>query len=88
MEVRLAVKTVESAREQVAVSEENLKLAEQELELARDRFTEGVTNNIEVVTAQTSLEQARDQRVDALYLYSLAGVNLHRALGQVEKVYQ
>lgn len=88
VEVRLALKTLESAQEQVKVAEENLKLAETELELARDRFQEGVTNNIEVVTAQTALEQARDRRVDALYLFNLAKVNLNRALGQVEKIYQ
>ncbi len=88
MEVRMAMKTIESARQQVAVAEENLKLAETELELSRDRFQEGVTNNIEVVQAQTSLEQARDRKVDALYLFNLARVNLDRALGEVEKAYQ
>lgn len=88
VEVRLAVKTLESAREQVKVAAENVKLAETELELARDRFQEGVTNNIEVVNAQTALEQAQDRKVDALYLYNLARVNFHRALGQVEKIYQ
>lgn len=88
VDVRLALKTLESARQQVSVAEENLKLAETELELSRDRFQEGVTNNIEVVNAQTSLEQARDRRVDALYLFNLARVNLDRALGQVERIYQ
>ena len=88
VEVRLALKTLESARQQVSVAEENLKLAESELELSRDRFQEGVTNNIEVVNAQTSLEQARDSKVDALYLFNLARVNLDRAVGQVEKIYQ
>ncbi|MBZ5555060.1 MAG: TolC family protein [Acidobacteriia bacterium] len=88
VEVRLALKTLESTRQQVAVSEENLKLSQTELELARDRFQEGVTNNIEVVNAQTSLEQARDRRIEALYLFNLARVNLDRALGQVEKIYQ
>ncbi len=88
MEVRLGLKTLNSARQLVQVSEENLKLAETELELARDRFQEGVTNNIEVVNAQTSLEQARDRRVDALYLFNLARVNLDRALGQVDRIYQ
>ncbi|MDD5541645.1 MAG: TolC family protein [Acidobacteriia bacterium] len=88
VEVRLALKTIESARQQVRVSEENLSLAETELELSRDRFQEGVTNNIEVVNAQTSLEQARDRKVDALFLFNLARVNLDRALGQVERIYQ
>ncbi|MFI5175414.1 MAG: TolC family protein [Terriglobia bacterium] len=88
VEVRIALKTLESAHQQVEVAEENVKLSQTELELSRDRFQEGVTNNIEVVTAQTSLEQARDRRIDALYLFNLARVNLDRALGQVEKIYQ
>jgi outer membrane protein len=88
VEVRRALKTLESARQQVVVAEENLKLSQTELELARDRFQEGVTNNIEVVNAQTSLEQARDGRIDALFLFNLARVGLDRALGQVEKIYQ
>ena len=88
VEVRLALKTLESARQQVTVAEENLKLAQTELELSRDRFKEGVTSNIEVVDAQTSLEQALDHRIEALYLFNLARISLDRALGQVEKVYQ
>jgi outer membrane protein len=88
IEVRLGLKTLDATRRLVHVAEENLSLAETELELARDRFQEGVTNNIEVVNAQTSLEQARDRKVDALYLFNLARVNLDRALGQVEKIYQ
>ncbi|MBZ5537762.1 MAG: TolC family protein [Acidobacteriia bacterium] len=88
LEVRRALKTLESARQQVVVAEENLKLSLTELELARDRFQEGVTSNIEVVNAQTSLAQARDGRIEALYLFNLARVGLVRAVGQVEKIYQ
>ena len=45
---------------------QGLDLAQQELRLAEDRFRNGVTDNIEVVTAQDALAAAQDDRITAL----------------------
>ena len=65
-EIRKAVLDLESTEQQVAVTQQGLDLAQQELRLAEDRFRNGVTDNIEVVTAQDALSSAQDDRITAL----------------------
>src|ERR1035441_6201239 len=57
-ELRQALLDLESTESQVTVTEEALHLAERELSLTEDRFRNGVTDNIEVTTAQSSLASA------------------------------
>ena len=56
--------------------------------MAQDRFRNGVTDNIEVVTAQDTLASAQDDRIMALARHADAGMALARALGATEKIYQ
>lgn len=86
LEVRDALLTIESAQEQVAVAMDGLKLALKELDLARERFAVGVATNIEVTNAQTSVAQARDNLIDALFNFNAARVNLARAQGRLEEL--
>ena len=83
-DVRLAIQTEMTTIDQVKAAQQNLQLAERELQMARDRFAAGVADNIEVVNAQTSLEQARDSEVNALAQYNTARINLAFALGRIE----
>jgi len=83
-DVRLALVALASAIEQVRAAEATLKLAERELRMARDRFAAGVADNIEVVQAQTSLENGRNGRVAAIAVYNTAQVNLAAALGRAQ----
>lgn len=87
-ELRKAVLDLESTENQVTVTEAALHLAEQELSLAEDRFRNGVTDNIEVVTAQDSLASAQDDRITALARHADAVMALVRSLGGTEKIYQ
>jgi outer membrane protein TolC len=87
-ELRKAVLDLESTENQVTVTEAALHLAERELSLAQDRFRNGVTDNIEVVTAQASLASAQDDRVMALARHADAVMALVRSLGGTEKIYQ
>ncbi|MCA9470624.1 MAG: TolC family protein [Nitrospirales bacterium] len=83
LEVRDALLTIESAQQQVEVAQLGLKLSLQELDLARERFTVGVATNIEVTNAQTSVAQARDNLIEALFTFNAARVNLARAQGRL-----
>ena len=83
-DVRLALVTLRTAAVQVRAADESVTLAERELEMARDRFKAGVGDNLEVVSAQTSLANARDARVTALAQHSAARLNLAAALGRAE----
>ena len=82
-EVRQALLNWESARSRVELADQSVKLAEDELEQAGDRFKAGVAPSIEVDNAQTSLAAARDTRIDALADVSQARFDLSRATGQI-----
>ncbi len=84
-QVRAAFLDIQSAADQVAVAKSNLDLANQTLEQARDRFSAGVTDNIEVVQAQQSVASANDNLISALFAHNLAKVALARALGAAEQ---
>ena len=83
-DVRLALTTLRTAAAQVRAADESVILAQRELEMARDRFKAGAGDNLEVVTALTSLANARDARVTALAQHNAARLNLAAALGGAE----
>lgn len=87
-DVRKAELDIQTTAQQVTVAEAGLALAERELQLAEDRFRNGVTDNIEVVTAQTALDEAQDSRIAALAQHADALAALVRALGATEQNYQ
>jgi outer membrane protein TolC len=84
VDVRSALLDLKSAADQVAVSESNLDLAGQTLTQARDRFTAGVTDNIEVVQAQDAVANAQETLIASRYAHNLAKVALARAVGMTE----
>jgi outer membrane protein TolC len=83
-EVRAALLDLKSAADQVAVAQDNVALADQTLTQARDRFTAGVTDNIEVVQAQDSVAAAQQNLISSIYSHNLAKVALARAMGSTE----
>jgi outer membrane protein TolC len=87
-DIRSALLNLEAASEAVSVAQQGQQLAERELRLSRDRFRTGVTNNIEVTTAQDSLARAEDNYTAALTQHEAAKVALARALGGTEKSYR
>lgn len=86
VDVRGALLDLTSARESVGASRERLRLAEQEVAQARDRFRAGVAGNADVVTAALSLNAARSQYVDVLTALQTARVSLARAEGAVTRL--
>jgi outer membrane protein TolC len=83
-DLRTALLNLQSAEDQVAVANQSLDLAQRELTLAEDRFRNGVTDNIEVITAQNSVAQAQDTRIVALAQHADARMALARAMGGTE----
>jgi outer membrane protein len=81
VEVRTALLDLASAREAVAAAQERVRLAEQEVSQASERFRAGVAGNADVFTASLSLNGARTQVVDALASYQTARIALARAQG-------
>lgn len=85
-DVRNALLDLGSAREQVDAARDRQRLAEQEVEQARDRFRAGVAGNADVVTASQTLNNARTAVIDALSQYQAARVSLARAEGNVTQI--
>lgn len=86
LDVRAAMLDLASAREQMDAARERQRLAEQELEQARERFRAGVAGNADVITASQSLNTARTSFIDALTAYQAARVALARAEGTVAQL--
>lgn len=86
LEVRLALDSLASARDQVEVAQEGLTLSQDELASARRRYSAGVSTSVEITDAQTRLERARNNYVAALYAWNLARVDLAQAQGVIQEV--
>jgi outer membrane protein TolC len=84
-EVRTALLDLNAAAEQVEVARSSVDLAEQALTQSQDRFTAGVTDNLEVVQAQESVASAHESYIDSLYAHNLAKVELAHAIGDAEE---
>jgi len=84
-EVRSALLDLNAAAEQVDVARSSVELAEQALAQSQDRFTAGVTDNLEVVQAQEAVAGAHESYIDSLYAHNLAKVELAYAIGDAEQ---
>jgi outer membrane protein TolC len=84
-EVRSALLDLNAAAEQVEVARSSVDLAEQTLAQSQDRFSAGVTDNLEVVQAQQSVAAAHESYIQSLYAHNLAKVELAYAIGDSEQ---
>ncbi|MGD1213441.1 MAG: TolC family protein [Terriglobales bacterium] len=84
-DIRNALLDLKSSSDQVEVAQSSVNLAEQALTQSRDRFSAGVTDNLEVVQAQEAVASAHESLISSLYLHNLAKVSFARALGRAEE---
>ncbi len=87
-EVRVAHLNFAEARELLASQEKVQEQAEEALRLAQARAAAGTATQLDVLTTQTALTEARSTQVQAQHDYSVARARLERAIGlgfQVEK---
>jgi len=84
-DIRNALLDLKSSADQVEVAQSSVNLADQALIQSRDRFSAGVTDNLEVVQAQEAVASAHENLISSLYLHNLAKVSYARALGRAEQ---
>jgi len=87
LEVKTSQAQLDAAQHEVDVANLGVKLAQEEVSQARDRFQAGVANNIEIISAQDALARANDNQIDALYRYNQSRADLSHAVGQIEGLY-
>jgi outer membrane protein TolC len=84
-EVRASLLDLRSAADQVEVARSSVDLADQALAQSQDRFSAGVTDNLEVVQAQESVASAHESYIQSLYAHNIAKIELARAIGDAEQ---
>jgi outer membrane protein TolC len=82
-EVRGSLLDLSSARQQVALADTRLRLAQEELDQARERFAAGVAGTVETTNAQSSVVAARNGLIQAHAALGTAEVSALQALGQL-----
>ena len=82
VEVRRAVRNLETARERIAAQETTVRRAEQNYDHVSSRVDEGVARPIELREASDQLDQSRLNYLQAVYDYLVARSDLETALGQ------
>ena len=78
--VRNAYLDLEAAANQLKVAQRNLQVNRETLDLTRQRFDAGVTDNVEVVQAQESLSSAELDQINSIFAHNLAKLALARAI--------
>jgi outer membrane protein TolC len=81
-EVRSAYLDLQASISQVEVARRNIAVATQNLELTRQRFDAGVSDNLEVVQSQEALATAHLDYINSVFAHNLAKLSLARAIGR------
>jgi outer membrane protein TolC len=81
-QVRNAYLDMQAAANQVGVALKNIQTARQNLDLTRQRFDAGVSDNVEVVQAQESVATANLDYVNSVFAHNVAKLSLARAIGR------
>ncbi len=82
----LAQANLEAKQLQLALSKDQVALALEELEMAKDRFKNGIGDNQALLSAQASLAVVEDEALQLLYHYALAWLDLAFEQGQVKMI--
>ena len=85
LEVRQAYSGFLQAQELIEAQKKTVEEAEESLRLAEARYLAGSGTQLEVLSAQTALTEARSNEVQALYDYNVAIATLQRAIGATVK---
>jgi outer membrane protein TolC len=81
LEVRTAQSNFIEAKDVLDSQKKVVEEAEEALRLARSRYEAGTGTQLDVLSAQTALTEARTTEIQALHDYSAARARLERAVG-------
>jgi outer membrane protein TolC len=79
--VRQVVRERERLIRNIAAAENSVELSRREVEVAQLRYENGLSNNLDVVTAEAGLLQAESRRIQALADSAVTGLRLRAVLG-------
>jgi outer membrane protein TolC len=85
-EVEIIYNKFQEADQKYMAAEETITMAQEAMRLANLMYEEGASTQLEVLSAQLALTQARMNHVSALYEYQMARYGLRKAAGVLTQV--
>ena len=83
-DVRIAWLDLSASDSSAKVAQRNKSLADRALVQSQDRYTNGVTNYLEVVQAHEAVTQASENYIESLFSYNVAMISFARSIGGAE----
>lgn len=83
LEVNQAQTTFLNGQQSLENQKRNMELAKEVLRVTKIKYDQGVGSSLEVTTAETSLKEAQNNYINALYDMLINKVNLDKALGNI-----
>lgn len=87
-QIRANMLDVQSSSALVKFARSNVDLSQQELSDAIERFNAGITDDLPLVQAQTTLAAAQNRLVQSEFQYNQSKLSLARGIGVIETQYQ
>ena len=84
-DVRKAYLDLGALTAQVEVADQSRQVAQQALDLTRQRFAAGVSDSVEVIQSQEALANAELDYINSVYAHNVAKLNLARNIGQASE---
>lgn len=85
-EFKFSLLEMDSRYAQIEIARDEMRLGQDEVDQASERYREGLGDNRELIDAQTSLATAERSHLRAIYLYGLSRLAFARSIGSVERV--
>lgn len=83
LDIKQAQTTYKNGQQSLENQRRNMELAKEVLRVAKIKYEQGVGSSLEVTTAETSLKEAQNNYISALYDMLINKVNLDKALGNI-----
>ena len=80
-QIKEAIEQFSASEEALSASADYLKTAEEESSLAQKKYAGGSSSILDLTSAHTNFAAANDMRVEQIFNYEAAKVNLYRAIG-------
>lgn len=84
LEVRQACLDLEKARQVIRFQSQNVQLAEENLNIVRERYREGISTHLEVMDVHLALTEARTGYARAIHKHLVSEASFQRAIGGQE----
>jgi len=85
LEVKQAYFEVQQAKKKIAVAQNAVEAADEDLRLNKEKYSLGAGTMLDLINAQVSYTSAKSDYIQALYNYKYAIARLQKAMGKLEK---